>query len=77
VTPDDREPRTGVAVIRAWVEAGDAGPGDDALRARVVTVEHGDPASERTMTAAGVGDVIALVREFLVELSANDRPASD
>jgi hypothetical protein len=68
VTPENDE-RAGVAVIRAWVDPAHAGEGESSLRARVITVEHGDSEGEQEATAAGVDDVLALVREFLTGLT--------
>jgi predicted Zn-dependent protease len=72
VPPKEPEPRTGIAVIRAWVEPAEDEQAEKALRARVITVEHGDPESEQASTAAGIRNVIDLVREFLTGLASGD-----
>ena len=41
-----------------------------ALRARIITVEHSDPASECSWTAVGIEEVLLVVRGLLTRLTA-------
>jgi hypothetical protein len=76
VTPTHPESDAGLVLIRAWVEPEQVGEAQDALRARIITAPHGEPAGGRTVTAAGVENVVAVVREFLTGLTA-ERRATD
>jgi hypothetical protein len=60
---------TGLVLVRAWVERGQSEEGPDALRARIITADHADPAGERAVTVAGVDAVVAVVRDFLTALA--------
>jgi hypothetical protein len=55
--------RTGVLVLRAWVEGGDAG-----LRVRVIQSTEGAAAEPASSVSATVDDVCALVRAWLEDL---------
>jgi hypothetical protein len=65
----------GLVVIRLWVEPGPNDPADDALRARITTARNPDLSSEETVTVAGADGVLAVVRDFLIDL-AGDQPPS-
>jgi hypothetical protein len=58
--------RTGVLVLRAWVE------GEDGLRVRVAWSTHGARAEQSTRASATVDGVCALVRAWLEGLLQED-----
>lgn len=58
--------RTGVLVLRVWME----GPGREAVRARIThTDDVTAPENERALSAAGVEEVLAVVRAWLESFS--------
>lgn len=62
--------RTGLMIIRAWVEKGSSKP----LRAQIrLTTNVGD-GFERDLTLAEVADVSALVETWLQEVLLNGQP---
>jgi hypothetical protein len=57
--------RTGVLVVRVWIEAGDGG-----LRARLTGTHDVAQGEETTETAATVDDVVAIVRSWVESFAA-------
>jgi hypothetical protein len=64
--------RTGVLVVRAWLE--DGRPAD--LRARITWTLDVDAHSRRVVTASGDDEVEELVRRWLDALLAGEGPAT-
>jgi hypothetical protein len=57
--------RVAVLVVRAWHE----GEGPSALRARITWVDDVAAGAEQTALAAGVGEVVEVVRRWLEGLA--------
>jgi hypothetical protein len=68
VPPTGPRPDTGLVLIRVWIEPDQEG--EDALRARIIAA---DDADDRGVAAAGVENVVAVVRDFLTAF-AGQRP---
>lgn len=63
--------RTGLFIIRAWIEAGSVEP----LRAQIRLTTDVSAGFERTLTLSGVEEVCAMVREWLADiLGEGDHP---
>ena len=64
--------RTGLFIIRAWIEAGSVQP----LRAQIRLTTDVSAGLERTLTLSGAEEVCATVREWLADVICNgERPA--
>jgi hypothetical protein len=68
-----RDTRTGVLVVRAWVE-GDSSSG---LRARVVSTLDVNRNESESRIAASVDDVTGIVRDWLNSLVTTTQPVPD
>ena len=60
----DEADRTGVVVVRVWVERGVEG-----LRARIIEVADLERTEEITRVAVGVDEICRIVRAFLVRFA--------
>lgn len=64
--------RTGLLIIRAWIEEGSSRP----LRAQIRVTTDVSAGFERSLTSSGVEEVCATVREWLADVVCNgERPA--
>jgi hypothetical protein len=72
VTATDPQTAAGLVLIRVWVEPSATGRRSDGVRARIIMVDHADPAADRIETVAGREGVIAALRTFLAALTPED-----